>query len=188
MEFPTRTVSRAAFALSLLAVILAGVAMLAPVASFSTSFFGATAEADGYVWQAKFRATGFGQSSEDTKSWFDEGFDDQDGHALVRAAGPLLALACLVNLGAAVATVLPMRWPSLPAIAAAAAALLVAGSLWILAQGIKNLFDDQQQWTWGFWLLIATAVVAAAASALAFIDWRRPRSHPAPGTTLPPTK
>lgn len=139
------------------------------------------AEADGYVWRttlfASVSISGNEDERHDSKSWYDGDFDEEKGIGNVRVAGPLLAAACALVL---VAIVVVLRSPLVGAILAAAGLLLLGLGTGLLYSGLQGIFDDQQSWTWGFWLLLGAAVVGLAATVLAFLG-RQP-AEPAPAT------
>ena len=164
-----------AMGLAGLAFLLLLVVQFIPFATFTTSFFGATADADAYAWEAKFRAEGFGEESSEQTNWYDNDFDDDDGIGMVRAAAPLLVAGLAVSLAAAI---LFLRMPAGGAVASFVAAVLVGGGVFLMARGITALFDDQQEWAIGFYLAIAAAVLAFAAGILGLLANRQ--AAPAP--------
>ena len=125
-------------------------------------FFGATADAEGYAWCATFHAEGFGQESSDAKSWYHGDFDDQSGATLLRIAAPSIALGSALALAGLLAFTLGGR-PKVGGSLAGGAAVALGTGTWLMAFGINDLFDGNQEWTWGFWLLVGATVVAGVA-------------------------
>ncbi|MEK6975349.1 MAG: hypothetical protein AABY18_03295 [Candidatus Thermoplasmatota archaeon] len=167
-----------ALALAGAAFILALVVQFVPFATFSTTIAvpgtsGATADADAYVWEAQFDASFGAEQSSDQTSWYDNDFDDDDGIGMVRAAAPMLVGAGVLLL---VAAVLGLRTATVSAVVAFVGAVVMATAIFLMAQGIKDLFDDQQDWAVGFWLAIAASVLAAGAGVLGLLG--RVRSAP----------
>lgn len=165
-----------ALALAGVAFVLAVVVQVVPFAGFSTSFFGATADADAYAWEAKFHAEGFGEQSSDSKGWFNDDFDDEGGIGMVRAAAPLLAAAAAAALASAL---LFLAGPRPGAIAGFLCSILFAVGIYLMANGVKDLFDDQQEWSVGFWFAILAAVLALVAGILGLLAKGSP-PEPAP--------
>lgn len=164
-----------ALALCGVAFLLLLVVQFIPFAGFTTSFFGATADADAYAWEAKFRAEGFGEESTEQTSWYDNDFDDDDGIGMVRAAAPLLAAGLVVSV---LAVIFLLRIPAGAGAAALVAAMLTGLGVFLMARGIGELFDDQQDWAVGFYLAIAAAVLCAVAGVLALVGGQRSAQPP----------
>ena len=163
-----------AIGLAGLAFVFLLLVQFVPFANFTTTFLSATADADAYAWEAKFHAEGFGETADEETSWYDNDFDDDDGIGQVRTAAPLLLAGCVLALVAALA---PLRMPGVGTGAAALSAILTGVAIYLFANGIKALFDGQQDWGVGFYIAIVAAVLVAVAAVLGLVS-RRQSSPP----------
>lgn len=160
----------AALVLALLAVILAGVAQIVPLATYEEEQTGVRAEAKAYAWRAYVFASGFGIERSDSTSWYDEDFDDEAGADMMRAASPLLVAGAVLVL-ASLALLAIQRVPAL-ILALVGAVLLAVGDV-LAFTGLKDFFDDRQEWALGIWLAVAAAVFAAVAGLLLLFEQPR---------------
>lgn len=154
-------------ALGGIAVVCLAIAQFTPWGGIDSSFSDFSADVDAYVWQVEYNVAGFGEREHDSRGWYDNDFDGEDGSGQVRTAAPFLAVGLGLTLIGAVLHVL-VRKP-LGSIVTFFAVLVGAVGVLVFSLGVDDIFDGEQKWGPAFYLAIvgtSLALIGAVVGAL----------------------
>ena len=133
-----------------------------PWAEREQSGFGASSTATIRTWDLEASGSAFGFSGSDTRSWYDDGWDDEDRNAVtqLQIAAPALVAGTVLLL---VGTILSFTSQgSQGAIITLVGGILAAAGTLLYYLASQDLLDNDATWMVGFYLGLTATILGLA--------------------------